>query len=699
MGLNSGALNSHALNAAADAPHFIGVLSDAHPVGIEQVILSTAEKITVGFFQEIFDTGVVTVNIQSQITETIYKVSTGIQQQIFETGVVSSNIRQVVFGTSDGTGVTPVGTVIPAGLNSPSDESSYWTAKVLLAGVDVSANLTGSIRVDLEESAARVCSFTVNPTAGPVDLTSWVNAEVFMFYTKTTSAGVVLAEYMLFKGNVDVPEYDPDTRLTTFSCTDGLQKTFEAQTRQQIDAVIGGFWSAQVFEQDTDKWSYAQDRLSTIPYSLNYDVNKQLVKTPWLGKVTEDFLLNASVILDNSLSVSLANSRSIINKVELDIGYQYDSYKERQVNYTWKMDPSVESGEYWAYGFTPVRVTQVTEAATADGWAFTELPSLTPWPPNGFYAGVVSINNDHEIVTGASFKVGKRYSQSVREGYNVVLKSPKSIASIGQLVSKEEFNISVEYSQDVEDFQNTDTKAATFIARQRALAGGGIVTRIDQPFTYEGFTHNYPSTIVNGEVQYDMSSLVVANTRADFEQSATVVKNLHKTSMLASHRQNSVSCRTLIEPNITTESTVRVDTFAVKAKGKVRQVTHTMNIDEGSAITDVVIGVSRSTGVGIPDVETALPDVTVALDTLLPPTDSNGAINNYVILGNYVQADPNSVQIGRNATGMQAYYTATGTDFVVNFPEISQENVDLIDSNTQQEFIVDIPDEELTINA
>ena len=139
---------------------------------------------------------------------------------------------------------------------------------------------------------------------------------------------------------------------------------------------------------------------------------------------------------------------------------------------------------------------------------------------------------------------------------------------------------------------------------------------------------------------------------------------------------------------------MRVDTDAVTAKGKVRQVSHSLNIDNGSAYSEITIGISRSTAVGITDVETAL-DATVEEPVIENEAGTDLLSGNF--LGNWIEADPDGHQFGSNAFGMQASYTETS--FLVPHPEITQANVDEVSTQSAKEFIIDVPDEELILNA
>ena len=682
----------------------------SYSVDITQTQISSAEPVGLGIRQTLYASGTLSVGIQNVVTETVYTVSAGIEQDVFGPLTISFGIANQVYATSPGTTTTPAGTVIPAGLVSlnyvnpapgtPTNQTDYWTSKVILKGLDVSVNLTGTLSIDNEESAASVATFTLKPTAGLVDLTNWVRAEVLVYYIKTDASGNHLVEFQLFNGFVDVPTYDPQSRLTTFTCTDELQKAFETKSIEQINAVVGGFWSADIFDEEVDKWSYAQDRLSTIPYSLDYDVNRVLVKTPWAAKITPDFTMNEAVVFDNSLSVELGNSRNIVNQVDISFAYQYDTFKEVTQKYQWEMLPSVgvASG---VFGIAPVTYPMVVEAVVSDGWVFAEEPYFKAWPESGWYDGTFVQNTDRTMIVSTYFRATKRYNQYVNELATFSLQATKSIESLGKLDLKEEYSLTVEYAEDADAFDATEELTGSYEAKLNAFYSGAnqenvevnpsFVGVVDVPYDYTVYANDYASIIEEGVEVFDLSSSIIKNDRTELEANVEVVQNLHKTNILGSHRGNSVQFSCLIEPTVTRASTVRVDTTNVIAQGKVRQVTHTLDIEAGSALSTVVVGVSRSTAVGITDTETPL-DSTVAPPDI-PNEESVSPVNSTLL--NWVEADQGGA--AKTNTGMEAYYGETR--FLVPFPDVNQDNIDEISVETVKEFIIDVPNEELTLNA
>jgi hypothetical protein len=197
---------------------------------------------------------------------------------------------------------------------------------------------------------------------------------------------------------VDTPEYDPDTTLTHFICTDGLQYRFESLSGNAIRAVgdakvrsiqaenarnkvahsisvnpgisptqadgmmlaaeekvatarnnltkaermtgptvrqiVGGLWSPTVFTSN-DGWDAFKDCMSTQLASYNLDSWGNGANTPWLAG-TPDFTFTEDDYLDQSIKVGkIANARSIINSVDIKFEYRFTRLFEYQFQLQW----------------------------------------------------------------------------------------------------------------------------------------------------------------------------------------------------------------------------------------------------------------------------------------------------------------------------------------------------------------------------
>src|SRR3990167_1910296 len=122
-----------------------------------------------------------------------------------------------------------------------------WRLRLLVGGVDMTAQLTGDVDVDREEGAAGVAGFALYIAPGtPGGPTDWIGKTVGLDCISTTAA--VTPEARRYTGQIASPVWNPATRLLSCECSDQLQQRVEAMTVAAIDALAGGYWSADVFE-------------------------------------------------------------------------------------------------------------------------------------------------------------------------------------------------------------------------------------------------------------------------------------------------------------------------------------------------------------------------------------------------------------------------------------------------------------------
>jgi len=297
-------------------------------------------QVTMDIEQEIAGiTGRVTIYIE-QALSAIDTVSLDIEQIIIDAdlGQVSVQIEQIIHSPPELVSVDIQQSIwddasfIPSG----AGETKLWTPVVLLGGVDVSARLTGAIRVEAEEGTARIAEFSTRPFSGIINLLDWVGQTVTIDYATTDSDGVILVQVRLFTGKVDVPNYDPNTRITRFECTDDLQNEIEGLTRTEIDDLTPGtLWHEALFEEDTDNFSYLQDRLSTIDRFVDKNANGLFNYTEWAAAVTPDFSFDVSNIVDQSLAIELASAGDVTNDICIEFSYRFERLRERLVYFKW----------------------------------------------------------------------------------------------------------------------------------------------------------------------------------------------------------------------------------------------------------------------------------------------------------------------------------------------------------------------------
>ena len=151
---------------------------------------------------------------------------------------------------------------------SSSSGSISWAPLVVVGAVDVSARLSGSLKISAAEDSARVATLTLIP-ASAADLDGYegqaVTIDVTLFRTGQA------ATWRLFTGCVERSEFSLSERLVTLSCRDGWQERPAAcASAAQVEALLGGLattsgrllpWS----DAEPDPVAYFNGLLETIP--------------------------------------------------------------------------------------------------------------------------------------------------------------------------------------------------------------------------------------------------------------------------------------------------------------------------------------------------------------------------------------------------------------------------------------------------
>lgn len=571
----------------------------------------------------------------------------------------------------------------------------YWTAAVTLAGTDVSTRLTGAISITAEEGAARIAEFRLSPTTGAIDPTTWVGAAVTIDYGLTDGAGTTLFTARRFTGRVDVPEYNPIDRTVLFRCTDGLQALLEAADRATIDTLTpGALWTADLFDTDADGYQYATDRASTAPFALDLDTAGTWRWTAWAAKGTADFELGEGDILDQTLAVSLASARDIVNRVELSIGYRWERLYHRELKVGWFC--SEDLCDYLDRSFELPTRDMAIRACDGTGWLLSSI-SFTPLPPSDTYncdgTDRILINSYYpELIWGFDAKAVRRWTQTITESYALTLYAAGSEARHGTIGAKAEESYQTDYDAESWEGLGADNTTAARLATPSVSSypDGSTV----------GNAGLYPppagaAQLDNGDYAVDQAE----RSRADDLIEAALA--VQRTRILGANRKNYVEAAIPLSPCIDRHHTVRIATTYLIATGKVHTVQDRMNLETGEASTTVRIAVSRG-GAGHGDAALAAPSPPSAPAPAAPTggggfnTDGDTYIGGIIgapaydedwagFTGNYAIPEPGSEVYPRRLT--------------IDFPEVDTTLRDEHQGNVSASYSISIPDDELTLTA
>lgn len=450
-----------------------------------------------------------------------------------------------------------------------------WKPHVLLAGVDVSARLTGVISVEGEEGAARIAEFQLVPEDGAVNPFALSGATVSIDYISIESGSQIAQR--LFTGRVDVPEYDANERLIRFTCTDDLQNRVAALDRALIDALIGGRFDIAVQGEQTDNWDYAQARLSTVAGSFDASPSGSLRVTSWSGLATWcEF--GPGDVLDDSVTVDLPRRTHIINQVNATFEYRFNRLRQRvtSVQFRADLDQVIDHG-------LPLLAKQtVLDALDATGWEvlstdFVPFPESVLLDNYGTYAGVWLNHTGDTTCMEFSARLQQRWAQNITETYSISISAPQSVSHNGVIVREERGALASEW--DANAWENTQAEPET----ANGIKAWGSKKSAAEPKLIGTATLDYAPDATTAQRDAAIQTLI----------------DMGKVVILASHRSGRASATVPILPALDLNRACRINTPTVKATGKVVRLRHTMDMDAGSALTEFSLAISGHGAVGL----------------------------------------------------------------------------------------------------
>lgn len=549
-------------------------------------------------------------------------------------------------------------------------DSILWDVRVTLAGDDVSDLLTGTIRVELEKGAASLadCSLLLDP--GPLDPTWYTGKALAVHYLEWRDGAWI--EFLLFDGWIIRPSFEPVDGIVALECSDRVQDAIEAMSIPEVNALVAGSWSADVFEDPVgrSRWDYAQERLSSRAASLNRLPGGELVVTPWAA-TTPAYLFGEGVTLDRSLAWSPVDLDARVNVVEVDALWRYPKLRERRDNFSWQhpnLDGLTGVGGFcvWHVETTELPdIPMVEDGTTGAGYGamfnteWYRLPlTVTDGQNTGQFCDpqFVWVNNYADLLLGGSWSAGRRWVQSVTETYTLRVEAPGSIASAGEVIRRDRVAV------DSSDQERAETFAQ---AGWSGLEPGG---------------------------SYDAAGDWVVNLREqDRWQSAVVCAvAMSRVQILAAHRGNRLSFHvpTSDAMGVTLQQTLEVDDQRCRCRAPVWLLTHELNIDAQTAITTVTLGVSRGGG-DITD------PITVPAAPVVPDGPGRAGPRGLVT---QLGGRPESPPFDENLPGFSGNYDVPfpgseqyPRDFRVEAPEIDEFYIDELELSTAATYRVAVP--------
>lgn len=462
-----------------------------------------------------------------------------------------------------------------AALQPVAAPAFVWSVLVTLGGADVSARLVGAVNVDREEGAAGLADFALYYPPGdpvPVDI-----ANRSLTIDLISAAHGQTRQTRLYTGIVAEPRWNALARTLIVTCTDNLQQRVEALSIEQIDAMVGGQWTADVFDplDGRSRWDYAQERLQSRPASLDCAADGDLRVTSWYAEQQPHVLFGPGTTLYESIAVELAQQASITNCVELEIGYRYSRFREYRQNYRWT-HPGTSGltgiGGFCAWRSEPTElpnVEMIVDSVGGGGQVAIEatLYRLPPTMPNPCGDGAAWINDYTNLLLGAQWTGAVRWVQPATETYRLTVTAGAGADPASQVISRSGTAFEVEAREGWEGSLRPISVGETGDVIQ-----GGITGNFGPP----------------------------GDRTDEARRSAALSQQLAaaQTELIAAHRQTRVtwSVPTPMALAVDLTHTLELDDQYVRARGKCTRRVDRLDLDSGACITDLTISVMRGGG-------------------------------------------------------------------------------------------------------
>ncbi|MBD9675521.1 hypothetical protein IB274_02360 [Pseudomonas sp. PDM18] len=480
-------------------------------------------------------------------------------------------------------------------------QSVLWSCRVMLGTEDVTAKVAGKVRVEREEGAAAIAEFSLYLPDDGVDVVGWTGRSVEIFYLESRESGWIEEER--FDGWLEQPSYDPRNRIVSCAATDRLQDLVEAMEIDAIDTVVGGTWTADVFEatEGRSRWDYATERLASVAGSLDRSVGGVLRVTPWKAQAPLKRFGPGSTI-DGSLSVDLAKLSDRINQVEITFSYRFSRLRERHQAYNWQ-HPDIQGWSVdnsfciWRGNSTELpTIEMVEEALNSAGYKLLSGAEFLTVPLSGVYCDPPQAWNNqfNNLLLAANVVGGMRWVQPITEKYVLTVEAPTSVAQAGPVLRRDGEALESELKRS-EDWESAE------------------------------FTDPEPDAVQDAIEDY----LVDLREEDRLATAASCLLEGARVSILGAHRGNKVAWQvpTTMALGIDLVHTVLMED-RIQAQGKVFSLIDEFDLQGQTAISTITLAISR--GGGTIDDPTTLPappasDVTGTIPALIQlPTQLRG---------------------------------------------------------------------------
>ena len=475
----------------------------------------------------------------------------------------------------------------PFSANVAFDDFGAFGIRIISDGVEIPiCDYMDSIQITFEEDKAAIAKMTFKQNTGErVELYRHLNKQMRIELTRPNKPA-----YVLYEGKFDASTYQIGDLWVQWDAVAPRERLFEKMTDAQISAI--GVHDVNVFrklDEYDDKKSLVNDRLSTIPASLDF-INGNPIITPWMPKQAADYTLGACDILRLGASNSVLSQENIINKVVIKLQHQWDLLYHVERGYYFNSGYSV--CDYSQWGLPPSNAT-VKSAAQGTGWVMSNYYS-TGLHPNGIYMCSWRGGSPAQMwwnPRGGSFQPAdkddpdSRDFRSVVDYTNVYAQTASFTLSTRWVQPVEEMIVvSVQNSASIGRYEERESTLNVTVYQDREDATDRKIKRWEHYNTYKNPSRSGATQQSNG---YWIISADNIN-KGSLQAALNIAKRVAETQILASHRSIEMTLKAkAFAPQFDVTQTHGVDFQHVKGRFKVARIVHTLDLVNKFAGTEV----------------------------------------------------------------------------------------------------------------
>lgn len=462
----------------------------------------------------------------------------------------------------------------------------HWLPVVVLGGVDISARLSGQIKISAAEDSARVASLSYQPVAAS-DLFTLAGQPITIGVTLERAGA--LAYYQLFAGTVERAPVEMTSHTVEIACRDGYQARIAAcKSAAEVEALFGGLafpapklyaWDAT----DPDPIGYFATLLDSMAGAVAIDSAGLWRAIPWaIGAPAASF--GVGDVFDESVSISQTWPADLPGTFTATLKHRHPRLHQIERAVTWSRltyTDFVVHGVNWA---TKAAVKQALSGVS--GWqAKGEINVVTPTP--GTYpvivgpatiTYIVSYENAPFLADSVSCTLYRRWYQNVETAYTYTITLP------GGSERTETINEALSSEFDGGEWETTPTAEADI-----GIWASNAPTVAVPPTGYEGLLPPHPGANGGGDYWADI-------VQADIDAATTHMVGKVVRKVARALRNRSVSFARPIDPRWEIGAVLAIAAQGVSATGQVVDLEHMLDLDSADAETSFVLALPESIG-------------------------------------------------------------------------------------------------------